>query len=474
MMTASVCADVVQKTYQPTPQAFPNPERGFQWTNLPNFAQNSTRPLNPTVLAGLRDQNITIVSQMVVMANYVNQDFDQAFLNSLQQTFAAARAHGLKVSLRMAYNWNQNISQSDASLEQGKRHLQQLAPVFADNQDVLAFLELGFIGRYGEWWGSTAGHIKPGTVNLTTSGVQFTQAILEAIPQTRMASVRYVKQFADVFGGLNPVTPSEAYGPSHRARLAVIDHAIAYDGGSSVGTFDPNPTIRAQEQAFLEAHTRYTVSGGEPYANSAYFQQNILNYARRFHMSFMSVNQSDGVATGLYDEMKTNGNYAELDRRMGYRYRLIEASVPAQVGDSLALDLTMANDGFARPFNPRALELVLRDAQGQNTRIPFDSPQDLRLFLPGPEETKSIRLDFDLTGLTPGVYELLLNLPDPAPTLTDDPRYSIRLANEHVWESTTGYNHLGLSITVVPEPTTAATLLGGFVLASIRPRKRRS
>lgn len=51
-------------------------------------------------------------------------------------------------------------------------------------------------------------------------------------------------------------------------------------------------------------------------------------------------------------------------------------------------------------------------------------------------------------GLAAGVYPNLLALPDPEPTLADDPRYSIRLANDGLWDESTGYHDLGLSVMV--------------------------
>lgn len=39
-----------------------------------------------------------------------------------------------------------------------------------------------------------------------------------------------------------------------------------------------------------------------------------------------------------------------------------------------------------------------------------------------------------------GNYELLLHLADPEIKLHDRPEYSIQLANENVWEDSTGYN----------------------------------
>jgi hypothetical protein len=50
--------------------------------------------------------------------------------------------------------------------------------------------------------------------------------------------------------------------------------------------------------------------------------------------------------------------------------------------------------------------------------------------------------------VTPGEYDLLLNLPDAAPALRTDPRYSIRFANTGTWEESTGFNKLRLRVKV--------------------------
>jgi len=49
-----------------------------------------------------------------------------------------------------------------------------------------------------------------------------------------------------------------------------------------------------------------------------------------------------------------------------------------------------------------------------------------------------------------GEYELFLNLPDPEVTLYSKPEYSIRLANQNVWDETTGYNRLNINIQIGP------------------------
>ena len=53
-----------------------------------------------------------------------------------------------------------------------------------------------------------------------------------------------------------------------------------------------------------------------------------------------------------------------------------------------------------------------------------------------------------------GEYDIYLNLPDPMETLSDNPDYSIQLANEVVWEAETGYNSLLMRINVTSDEKT--------------------
>jgi hypothetical protein len=143
---------------------------------------------------------------------------------------------------------------------------------------------------------------------------------------------------------------------------------------------------------------------------------------------------------------------AEFQQRVGYRFRLIESTTPttAVPSSSVKLSVTMANDGYARPFNPRQVELVMRNnATGEATRLPVPTPVDTRLWLPGPGETQTLSLAVGIpAGIAAGNYDLLLNLPDPEPALNTRPEFSMRLANTNVWESTSGYNNLRTSVNI--------------------------
>ena len=104
----------------------------------------------------------------------------------------------------------------------------------------------------------------------------------------------------------------------------------------------------------------------------------------------------------------------------------------------------MRNEGYAAPYNPRDVRLVLRNtSSGALTRLTLNS--DPRSWAAG--ATVSIKQTVTVPSSVPaGRYQLLLELPDPL--LPTRPDYSIRLANQGTWDATTGLNNLTASVTV--------------------------
>ena len=119
--------------------------------------------------------------------------------------------------------------------------------------------------------------------------------------------------------------------------------------------------------------------------------------------------------------------------------------------NELSGNIVVKNIGYASPFNPRGLELILRHQQtGKVYRLPIlkalSKTQDPRFWLPQVGQI-SVDIRAKIPQAAPlGSYELLLNLPDPMPKLANRPEYSIRLANEQTWEAKTGFNSLKRTI----------------------------
>ena len=125
----------------------------------------------------------------------------------------------------------------------------------------------------------------------------------------------------------------------------------------------------------------------------------------------------------------------EIRRRLGYRFRLVDSAAQVE-GRELRVSVTVRNDGFANLYNPRPVILVLRErSTGRIQRVPIAT--DARRWMPSESAT------FRVTAtLAPGEYDILLHLPDAAPSLRDRPEFAVRLANPGVWEPATGMNRL--------------------------------
>jgi hypothetical protein len=151
---------------------------------------------------------------------------------------------------------------------------------------------------------------------------------------------------------------------------------------------------------------------------------------------------------GVMAAWESGGCMPEIRRRLGYRFRLLEARIPANLkpGAALRMSFTIVNDGWANLYNPRPVEVVLRNrATAQAYRLALTD--DPRRWMPG--ETSRVAVEGGIpAGMALGAYDVLLALPDAARDLRDRPEYAIRLANADVWEPATGLNSFRATVKV--------------------------
>ena len=132
----------------------------------------------------------------------------------------------------------------------------------------------------------------------------------------------------------------------------------------------------------------------------------------------------------------------EIKRRLGYRF-VLDKAYPTQqpkAGEPYSIVLTLRNVGFSSLVNARNVELILVDKDDPANKIVYPQQMDPRFWTPGDTTITTLhaKLQADMTG----EYKVYLNLPDPYPTLHDNPMFSVRFANEDIWDEKTGYNYL--------------------------------
>jgi hypothetical protein len=432
LVLMSASAQAAHIDYQPSAEDFPNPERGFSSTYIKD-------PPTAALLSQKRlAQHISLARRIFSLDDFRDQDLSPAYLRSVNADFSAAREAGVKIVARFAYNFDH--SGPDAPLERILRHLDQLQDVLRRNADVLAFVQAGFIGRWGEWHDSDNG------LDNTESRSAVVKKLLAVLPPDRMIALRYAEQKKEVFGTRSNLSASEAYGPDPRARVGFHnDCFLASDDDWGTYPKDAPDTLLGQK-AWVGRETRYVVMGGETchLCARAVDCHGVLAEMAQFHYSELNAEYEPQVLKQWSDK----GCMDEVQRRLGYRFRLIDAEIPAsvQAGATLALELHLRNDGFAAPYNPRPVELVLRNARTrEETRVAVET--DPRRWLPG--ETQTLDCHWQVpAGQAPDRYFIFIHFPDPYPSLARNPSYAIRLADQGLWEAATGYNWLKASILV--------------------------
>jgi hypothetical protein len=427
--------------YNSSDSIFNNPERGFYKYTSRESANGS---LSKSTLENYYNDGYTLIYRIYYMPDFVTQSISKAYLDKIREDFQIIRESGIKVVLRFAYTENSTPPYGDALPEQVQEHIAQLKPLLQENADVIAVLQAGFIGAWGEWYYTD--YFSTGSPdNVTPEDLEersdMIYSLLDALPASRQIQLRYVGYKMDFFGD-DPITSDEAYTGIAKARIAHHNDCFL-SSNNDVGTYHS-----AYDRTYLKSDSKYTAVGGETcrwYAPRSNCDTTLVEMAR-YHWSFINI---DYFGTTIQN-WKNNGCFDDIQRKLGYRYQLVSSSLQdsSRQGGSFHGSIQITNSGFSNPYNPRAVELVMRN---KVTKKEFFLPlkTDIRKNPPG----EAFELEFE--GGIPsdadnGTYDLFLNFPDPMISLRNNPCYSIRFANENTWEEMTGYNRLSHTLVIHP------------------------
>jgi hypothetical protein len=254
----------------------------------------------------------------------------------------------------------------------------------------------------------------------------------------------YKQQFINT---VNPLSPSLAFTGSDRARIGHYNDALA-SAPSEGQALSIDPIERAKIESYMNLDHRFVPAVAETEhfdrGESSGCQRNVpIIKSRRYSLIHSRFNLK------TLNMWKSEGCYPEIEKKMGYRLRLVRSEMPQSIARSrpISLKLIVKNDGWASPFNRRGVEIVLRNIQsGKIHKLDVSDRVDPRHWLP---EKGEITIDLHLKHQIPtGNYTVLLNLPDPMPSLKNRADYAIQLANNQMWEAATGFNNLNRSLSI--------------------------
>jgi hypothetical protein len=383
-------------------------------------------------LSGIRnqfgdDRTVTLYQLYIYLKVWYDRDIPPAGLARIQEVFDHLKDNGYKVILRFAYD--ENMGENYDTFPWIQRHIEQLRPLLLDNLSLIAVMQSGFIGAWGEWHSSAISNdqdIRNYVVN----------TMLDIIPEPYGVQVREIRY-------KNEMTLTN---PGNAPRIGVNNDFFT----AGLDPIDDMGLPGAYYDQVKNESPFFYMLGEIPYANDPLYgfdqkmnTQKVLAILRDHHYSAFDITQNYelnltywktvkvypgilDVTKILYDSTYFIKNDAIVNRsvydfvrdHLGYRLNLKEASWQA-AGGNLTYDMTLTNTGFATVINPREVYLVFIDGNGNVAKeIALDdvNPLDWQPFTPGDADytlqTYPIAGSVSVSGLS-GVYKVGLWLPDP-------------------------------------------------------------
>jgi len=414
--------------YQVSQQVFTNPERGFMHT-WQVFSEGSE--VDPTALMALKGQHVSLILRLYYFDQFKDSPLSEAQLTLIRNDMDHFREAGVKCVLRFAYTDDQNGT--DAPLDVIEAHLEQLGPIFTEHADVIAFIQAGFIGAWGEWYYSSNG------LDNLASRKAVVEKLLEVAPESIKIQVRTPLYKQQIFGYDTAIGTETGYGTGAKARVGFHNDCFL----ASTTDYGTYQDVEA-EKRFISKEALFVPTGGEtcppvdiPLADcaTARTEMELLKW------TYLNLDYYGPVLDGW-----RNANcFEDFQRRLGYRLALKSAELKEEATDTFVLKLKVDNLGFAPVYNKKDAFLVLRsktDASITRKALALDVRKIV------PKNTFDLQENINVSDVPPGEYELFLELADAHGSLAARPEYKIQLANANVWESETGFNNVNHTLTI--------------------------
>lgn len=425
---------------------FSNPERGFITMlegHLSESKPYAVKGKESTLDSYISSEKMSIILVHYYLENYRTKNtIPDKVLNAFDEDMAVLRAKGMKAIIRFSYT--NSDSGNDAEWKYAKQHISQYKSHWQANADVIFCFQAGIVGAWGEWYYTQHYGNEVSTMNSSRRVV--VDSMLAAVPADRCIQLRTPLFKTGYIGSTAPLTETDAYNGTPKARLAHHNDAFLERWGD-MGTYEDTAT----QKPYIAQETLYVPLGGESCILDDDLAQTNASYEKttaemsRLHWTFIQ----SGYSTVVTNMWRNNGTFDELNRKMGYRLQLVTGTYDDQVaaGSQLSVNMQIRNTGYAPLYNERHAYIVLKNG---NQTYPIRLTSDPRRWKPNGAVAI---IDEQVTvpsNVPAGTYQLYLYLPDAYESIASNPKYAVRFANTNVWDATTGMNNLNTSITVTP------------------------
>lgn len=385
---------------------------------------------------------------------------DETFFKNLRETLANCRKNGCTIALRFRYDSSGLLNPEPATYDKMVEHIEQIRNdgLLEDYKDIIAFVETGFVGSWGEHWG--------GKYCSFEDKARLLDILLDVVPKEIPVTVRTPLTFVTWAGITQETLKDYVSEPGSDASRVGLYNDGYMGSDSDLGTYRD----RAGDLQWLSRQSLTSYFGGEFSGNleftmqyDTYLPENAVPEMYQTHLSYINSNiyqlYKDYTFGAEYDveNVDNSSYYGEtvfkfMRDHLGYRFVVRDSDLSAEVeqGGILTLSADIENTGFANPLMEQKAEIILeKDGNYVKTEVDVNTKEWYSCTTVSPE--------FELKipgGLEAGGWNVYFKLSTGNNTQEEMHVRSVKFANNGTWSSALGANYMG-SFTVTPSDSNA-------------------
>ena len=436
--------------YTESTETIKNPGMGYTTTHWLKVKRNTITTTN--IIGSLVLMFIDIGEYSSgINEEKIDYDFDSTFFETLRQSFENCRKNGATLALRFRYDADGKPNPEPKSFEQILKHISQIkdSGLFDEYKDILMFVEMGFLGAWGELHSSK--------YNPLEYKVQLLDYLLDRIPDNIPVTVRTPNIIAKWLNiSENQLDTFIAEKGSRASRVGLYNDG--YMGSNTdYGTY--NYQYRNICVNFFYNQMRYTYFGGEFSGDletalkyDTYKPENSIKEMYKTHLSYINGNifklYQNYTFEKQYDveNVDNSAYYGQtvfkfIRDHLGYRLVLRKSNIQKEVeqGGIFEIKFIIENTGFANPIRKMNSELIL-EKNGNYMRTPLDV--DVNEFFSCTK--KEINLKIKIPGqIDIGLLNIFFKIYIGNTDIKTYYMRSVQFSNNDIYESNLGANYLG-------------------------------
>ncbi len=376
-------------------------------------------------------------------------DLDETFFTNLRQTLENCRQNGCIVSLRFRYDDVGKLNPEPATYEKVFDHIEQIRKdgFLEDYKDILAFIESGFVGSWGEHWG--------GKYCSFEDKAKLLDVLLDVVPEEIPVTVRTPLTFTTWAGIAEDDIDEYISEPGSDAARVCLYNDGYMGSDSDLGTYHN----RERDLVWVSRQSLNSYYGGEFSGNleftqkyETYLPENSIPEMYYTHLSYINSNIYQLYKNYTFGEQYDVENvdnsayygetvYKFMRDHLGYRFVIRDSDLSSEVpqGGILRLEADIENTGFANPIMKQKAEIILeKDGNYVKTEIDVNTKEWYSCTTSSPEFEMKIP-----GGLETGEWNVYFKLSVGNNTYEQMHMRSVKFANNGTWNSALGANYMG-------------------------------